>query len=44
MVPFYGQGSTVSRLQSHYKKTLHFTTQSTGVPGNHLIKFGKMKG
>ena len=24
MAPFYGWGSTVSRLQSHYKETVYF--------------------
>ena len=24
MAPFYGWGSTVSRLQSHYEETVHF--------------------
>ena len=35
MAPFFGIGSTVSRLQSHYE---------TEIPGNHLIDLGMIKG
>ena len=39
MVPFYGEGSTIPRLQSHYEETIYFlTTKSPGVPGIHLIE------
>ena len=29
MTPFYGLGSTVSRLQSHYKETFYFLPLKT---------------
>ena len=35
MAPFFGIGSTVSRLQSHYE---------TEIRGNHLINLGMIKG
>ena len=39
--PFYGWGSILPRLQSHYKETsLIFTTKSSGYPGSHLIDVG----
>ena len=42
MVPFHGEGSTVSRLQSHYEETILFlTTKSVGVLGTYLVDFGK---
>ena len=44
MAPFYGWGSTISRLQSYYEVSLLFTTQSRGVPGTHIIDLGKIKG
>ena len=43
MAPFYGWGSTVSRLQSHYEESLLFTTKSTGGHGTHLIDLGGRK-
>ena len=43
MVPFYGWGSTVSRLQSHNNKTVYLTTQSPGILGTHLINLRRMK-
>ena len=36
MAPFYGWGSTASRLQSHY--------EFPGVPGTQMIDLGRMKG
>ena len=44
ITPFCGWGSIGSRLQSHYEKTLLFTTKSVGGPGTHLIDFRRMKG
>ena len=41
MGPFYGWGSTASRLQSHYEETVHFFPE---IPGTHLINLRKMKG
>ena len=41
MASFYGQGSTVSELQSVYDI---FIFQLPGVPGTQLIDFGRMKG
>ena len=40
MARFYGWGSTVLKLQSHYVET----TRSPEVPGTHLIGLGKMTG
>ena len=34
MAPFYGWGSTASRLQSHYKETIFFLP---GSPQNFLV-------
>ena len=45
MVPFYGRGSTVSRLQCHCEETVYFlSTKSPGVSGTQLINLGRMKG
>ena len=46
MPPFYGWGSTVSRLEGHYKKAVLplFTTKFSDIPGAHLIDPGRMKG
>ena len=41
MALFYGWSSTASRLQSHYKETVHFFPE---IPGTHLINLRKMKG
>ena len=40
MAPFYGRGSTPSRLGD----SLLFTAKSLGVPGTHLINFGRIIG
>ena len=41
VVPFYGWGSTVSRLQSHsVGDSLIFTTRFQVLPGTHLINLG----
>ena len=47
MALFYGQGSTASRLKSHYEDTfrsLLFTSKFPEIPGTHLIDLGRMKG
>ena len=40
MALFYGRGSTPSRLGD----SLLFTAKSLGVPGTHLINFGRIIG
>ena len=37
MAPFYGWGSSISRLHSHYEEIV------SGVPGTQLIDLGRMK-
>ena len=44
MVPFYGCGSTASRLQPLRGDRLLFTTKFPEVPGTHFIDLGRMKG
>ena len=47
MAPFYGRGSTASRLQPLQGDSLLFTTQFpeiSGTPGTHFIDLGRMKG
>ena len=44
MVPFYGWGSTTSRLQPLRRGSLLFTIQSPETPGTHFIDLGRMKG
>ena len=44
MAPFYGWGSTISRIQSLYEEKVNFTTQFPGVSGTHLIDLGRTKG
>ena len=41
MAPFYGWGSTASRLRGG---SLLFTTKFPEVPGTHFIDLGRMKG
>ena len=43
MTPFYGWGSTASRLQRHYEETADFYHKFKGDFGAHLIDIGKMK-
>ena len=43
MTPFYGWGSTISLLLSHYEDSLLFATKSPGVSGSHFINPGRMK-
>ena len=44
MAPFYGWGSTDSRLQLLRGGSLLFTTKFPEIPGTHFIDLGKMKG
>ena len=44
MAPFYGWGSTASRLEPLRGGSLLFTTKFPGIPGTHFIDFGRMKG
>ena len=43
MVPFYGWGSTASRLQPLRGGSLLFTIQFPEIPGTHFIDLGRMK-
>ena len=43
MAPFYGWGSTVSRLQPVREDSLLFTIKREGSPGTHLLDLEKMK-
>ena len=43
MAPFYGWGSTASRLQSHYEESSLFTTKFPEIPGTNFIDLGRMK-
>ena len=44
MAPFYGWGSTASRLEPLRGGSLLFTTKFPEIPGTHLINLGRMKG
>ena len=44
MAPFYGWGSTASRLQPLRGGSLLFTTKFPEVSGTHFIDLGRMKG
>ena len=44
MAPFYGWGSTTSRLEPLQKGSLLFTTKFPEIPGTHCINLGRMKG
>ena len=44
MAPFYGWGSTASRLQPLWGGSLLFTTKFPEIPGTHIIDLGRMKG
>ena len=44
MTPFYGWGSTASRLQPLREDSLLFTIQFPEIPGTHFINLGRMKG
>ena len=44
MVPFYGWGSTASRLEPLRRGNLLFTTKFPELPGTQFIDFKRMKG
>ena len=44
MAPFYGWGSTASRLEPLQGGSLLFTIQFPDIPGTHFIDLGRMKG
>ena len=44
MAPFYGWGSTASRLESLRGGSLLFTTKFPETPGTHFTDLGRMKG
>ena len=44
MAPFYGWGSTASRLEPLRGSSLLFTTKFPEIPGIHFIDLGRMKG
>ena len=44
MTPFYGWGSTVSRLQPLRGDSLRFTTNCPKNSGTHLTDLGRMNG
>ena len=44
MAPFYGWGSTASRLEPLQGGSLLFTTKFPESPGTHFIDLGRMKG
>ena len=44
MAPFYGWGSTASRLAPLRGGSLPFTTKSPEIPGSDFIDLGRMKG
>ena len=44
MAPFYGWGSTASRLEPLRGASLLFTTKFPEIPGTHFTDLGRMKG
>ena len=44
MAPFYGWGSTASRLEPLRGGSLLITTKFPEIPGTHFIDLGRMKG
>ena len=44
MAPFYGWGSTASRLETLRGRSLLITTKFPEIPGIHCIDLGWMKG
>ena len=44
MAPFYGWGSTASRLEPLRRGSLLFTTKSPEILDTHFNDLGKMKG
>ena len=43
MTPFYGWGSTASKLEPLLGGSFLFTTQFPEIPGTHFISLGRMK-
>ena len=43
MAPFYGWGSTASRLQPLRVGSLLFTTKFSDIPGTHFTDLGRME-
>ena len=44
MAPFYGLGSTASRLVPLKGGSLLYTTKFPVIPGAHFVDLGRMKG
>ena len=44
MAPFYGWGSTASRLQPLQGGNIRFTIHFPEIPGTHFIDLKRMKG
>ena len=44
MAPFYGWGSTASKVEPLRGDSLLFTTKFPEIPGTHFIDLGRMKG
>ena len=44
MAPFYGYGSTTSRLEPFRRGSLLFTIKFPEIPGTRFIDLGRMKG
>ena len=44
MAPFYGWGSTASRLETLRGGSLLFTTKFPKISGTHFTDLGRMKG
>ena len=44
MTPFYGRGSTASRLEPLLGDSLLYTTKFPEIPATHFIDLGRMKG
>ena len=44
MAPFYGSGSTASRLEPVRGGSLLFTAEFSEIPDTHFIDLGRMKG
>ena len=43
MAPFYGGGSIIWKLKSHWEDGLLAIAKSPGVPGTPFINLGRMK-
>ena len=43
MAPFYGWGSTASRLEPLWGGSLLYNTKFPEIPGTHFINLGRMK-